>query len=290
MLLRVSPLVRLALAAATTVVVTRFAERYAPPQSPFTASLVAGAASGTLPVAACPAGTLPDHGACIPVPLAPFADGPAPEVEKNAHRDRAGRLVRYEHIPRRPERPADYRRYLLPVPVSAGQSLAQSGYDLDRPDAEQRRGAHLKAVGHGGLDLSAPRGTPVRVVRLERQVGEAEVLFVGELFGTSVVTRHAVTEAGVARDYLIIHGHLERAVTGLRVGDSAPTGATVGFVGDTGSPGAVHLHFEVRRARDDIRLRELGPRELVHNAKTIACDPRNVLEFATPGDPPQPAR
>jgi murein DD-endopeptidase MepM/ murein hydrolase activator NlpD len=274
-------LVRIALAAATTLVVARFAERYLPPETAHAASAGAGLGEAARAEAACPAGTLPDHGACIPVPLEPFDDGPSPEVEQNAHRDRAGRLVRYEHIPRRPERPADYRRYLLPIPVSDEQSFATSGYDLGLPDAEQRRGAHLKAVGHGGVDLAAPRGTPVHVVRLEHQIGPAEVLFVGELFGTSVVTRHAVTETGVARDYLIIHGHLERAATGLRVGDAAPDGATLGFVGDTGSPGAVHLHFETRRARDDVRLRELGPRELVHNAKTIACDPRNVLELAT---------
>ena len=150
------------------------------------------------------------------------------------------------------------------------------------PDAEQRRGSSLKAVGHGGLDLAAPRGTPVRAVRLEHQLGEAEVLFAGELFGTTVVTRHSVSEAGAPRDYLVLHGHLERAAA-LRVGDGAPVGATLGFVGDTGSPGAVHLHFEVRRVRDQIELRNLAPRELVHNARTIACDPRNVLEFADGG-------
>jgi murein DD-endopeptidase MepM/ murein hydrolase activator NlpD len=278
------PLVRIALSAAATLVVARGAERYLPAEVAFAAS-APGAATPSRAEAACPAGTLPDHGACIPVPLQPFEDGPSPEVEENAHRDRAGRLVRYEHIPRRPERPPDYRRYLLPIPVANEQSFATSGYDLDLPDAEQRRGSHLKAVGHGGVDLAAPRGTPVRIVRLERQVGPAEVLFVGELFGTSVVTRHAVTEAGVPHDYLIIHGHLERAATGLRAGDAAPDGATLGFVGDTGSPGAVHLHFETRRARDDVNLRELGPRELVHNAKTIACDPRNVLEFASGESP-----
>ena len=105
------------------------------------------------------------------------------------------------------------------------------------------------------------------------------MLFAGELFGTTVVTRHSVSEAGSPRDYLILHGHLERAAA-LRPGDAAPAGTLLGFVGDTGSPGAVHLHFEVRRVRDDVQVRELAPRELVHNARTIACDPRNVLEFA----------
>jgi murein DD-endopeptidase MepM/ murein hydrolase activator NlpD len=155
-----------------------------------------------------------------------------------------------------------------------------SGYDLDRPDVEQRRGPAFKAVGHGGIDLAAPRGTPVQAVRLEHQIGEAEVLFVGELFGTTLVTRHSVRESGIDRDYLILHGHLERAAANLARGALVPRGTTLGFVGDTGSPGAVHLHFEVRRARDGIVLRELAPGELVKNARTIVCDPRNVLEFA----------
>jgi murein DD-endopeptidase MepM/ murein hydrolase activator NlpD len=215
------------------------------------------------------------------VPLAPLEDGPSPEVAENAHHDRKGRLIRYEHIPRRPERPADYRKYRLPIPIRGDQSFASSGYDLDLPDAEQRRGASLKAVGHGGIDLAAPRGTRVQVVRLEHQLGEAEVLFAGELFGTTVVTLHSVSEAGSPRDYLILHGHLERAAA-LRTGDAVPLGTTLGFVGDTGSPGAVHLHFEVRRVRDDVQVRTLAPQELVHNARTIACDPRNMLEFSEP--------
>ncbi|MGC4092321.1 MAG: M23 family metallopeptidase [Polyangiaceae bacterium] len=213
--------------------------------------------------------------------MTPFDDleADAAEVAQNEHHDRQGRLVRYEHIPRRPERPADYRRFALPLPIPKQQAFLGSGYDLDRPDAEQRRGAHLKAVGHGGLDLASPRGTPVHGVRLEHQRGDAEVLFVGELFGISVVTLHSVKEAGALRDYLIVHGHLERPNQTLRVGDVVTPDTTLGFVGDTGSPGLVHLHFEVRRVRDDVNVRGLGAGELVHNAKTIACDPRNVLEL-----------
>lgn len=273
------PLLRLALAAASALAITRLADRSLPPRLAFAEPGGASPNAAAPPQAPCPAGALPDHGACIPVPTTPVEDAPSPEVAENAHHDRSGRLVRYEHIPRRPERPADYRKYRLPIPIQDDQSFARSGYDLDLPDAEQRRGASLKAVGHGGIDLAAPRGTRVVAIRLEHQLGDAEVLFAGELFGTTVVTRHSVSEAGSPRDYLILHGHLERAAA-LHAGDAAPPGTLLGFVGDTGSPGAVHLHFEVRRVRDDIQLRELGPRELVNNARTIACDPRNVLESA----------
>lgn len=226
--------------------------------------------------AACPPQTLPDGGVCVPVPeLTP--SGVALSEARAAHRDRSGRLRAYDQIPRRPERPADYRKYQLPVPPLSQQSFVTSGYDLDQPDEEQRRGAELKAVGHGGVDLAQKRGTPALLVPLEHQVGEADVLFVGKLFGNSVVTHHAVREGAAIRDYLVIYGHLEKPASGLSRGASLPASAVVGYVGDSGSPGVVHLHLEVRRAREGVSLTSLGPGELVQNAKTVACDPRNVL-------------
>jgi len=197
--------------------------------------------------------------------------------QRAAHHDRFGHLRVYDQIPRRPERPADYRKYRLPVAPLAQQSFVTSGYDLDLPDEEQRRGAELKAVGHGGIDLAQKRGTPVALVPLEHQVGDADVLFVGKLFGNSVVTHHAVREQGALRDYLVIHGHLEKPAANIARGSTVPDGTIIGYVGDSGSPGVVHLHLEVRRAREGVSLNALGPGELAHNAKTVACDPRNVL-------------
>jgi murein DD-endopeptidase MepM/ murein hydrolase activator NlpD len=54
-------------------------------------------------------------------------------------------------------------------------------------------------------------------------------------------------------------------------------GEVVGFVGDTGSRGLVHLHLEVRRVRDGTDLSHLSPAGLVDSAETVVCDPRNVL-------------
>ncbi|HVY26735.1 MAG TPA: M23 family metallopeptidase [Polyangiaceae bacterium] len=225
---------------------------------------------------ACPAGTLPDGGVCVPVPDVTLG-GEALAEQRAAHHDRFGHLRVYDQIPRRPERPADYRKYRLPVAPLAQQSFVTSGYDLDLPDEEQRRGAELKAVGHGGIDLAQKRGTPVALVPLEHQVGDADVLFVGKLFGNSVVTHHAVREQGALRDYLVIHGHLEKPAANIARGSTVPDGTIIGYVGDSGSPGVVHLHLEVRRAREGVSLSALGPGELAHNAKTVACDPRNVL-------------
>ena len=233
----------------------------------------AESASGS---ALCPAGTLPDGDVCVPVPADARGGAPLHE-QRNVHRDRKGRVRAYDQIPRRPERPSDYRRYQLPVPPLPGQSFVTSGYDLDLPDSEQRRGVEFSAVGHGGVDIAQRRNAEALLVDLENQVGEARVLHVGPLFGNSVVTHHSLREAGQLRDYLVIYGHLQRAAPGLARGQTLHRGALVGYVGDSGSPGAVHLHYEVRRAREGVSLEALGPGELTNNAKTVACDPRNVL-------------
>jgi murein DD-endopeptidase MepM/ murein hydrolase activator NlpD len=272
----VRPFVRAAVLAAIALVVARLAERgLAETETATPTESSAKLAALEVP---CPAGSLPDDGACIPVPLGTVRGGPALEATRDEHRDRLGRLQQYDHIPLRPERASDYRRYRLPIPVPATGPLVSSGHDRHLPDSEQRRGANLGEVGHGGVDLGAPRGTAVRAVSLEHQTDPSSLLFAGDLFGTTVVTHHRVREGAGVREYLVLYGHLERAAATLKPGETVAPDAIIGFVGDTGSPGAVHLHLEVRRVRDGIRVRELGPRELVHDARTIAVDPRNVLE------------
>jgi murein DD-endopeptidase MepM/ murein hydrolase activator NlpD len=228
-------------------------------------------------VAACPQGTLPDNRACVPVPLSDEQGGVSLPEERNAHRDRQGHWQEYDQIPRLPERPADYRQYRLPVPAPPEQSFVMSGYDLDRPDAEQRRGADMHAVGHGGIDIAQKRGTEVKLVRLEHQEGDTEVIYVGPLFGNTVVTRQVVREGGTLREYVVLYGHLERAASDVKRGTLLSEGTVLGFVGDSGSPGVVHLHYEARRVREGFDGRKLEPGEITKNSRTVACDPRNVL-------------
>ncbi len=280
------PLLRCALALSLVSVLTRAAELRSAPAVMGATTYTPGkrthevtAEAGAAP-APCPPGTLPDGNVCIPVPdprLERSAE--ALQEQPNEHHDRSGRLRVYDQIPRQPERPKDYRHYRLPVPALADQSFVGSGYDLDRPDDEQRRGAELSAVGHGGVDLAQPRGTPIRLVNLEHQVGDAVILAVGHLFGNSLVTRHTLREAGMLREYLVIYGHLQSVAPGLAQGQSLKPGALLGFVGDSGSPGIVHLHLEVRRAREGVDAGRLGLGQVTQNAKTVACDPRNVLEL-----------
>jgi murein DD-endopeptidase MepM/ murein hydrolase activator NlpD len=236
----------------------------------------------SLAKAQCPRGTLPDNGVCIPVPVAGDDEGEALEPERNRHRTRSGDVTEYDQIPRRPERPKDYRLYRYPVEPLAGQSLLMSGYDLHLPDESQRRGRKLKATGHGGIDLAQKRGAEVRLVALEHQAEPAEVLFVGWLFGNTVVTLHRINEAGERREYIVIFGHLEKPARDLAASDVLDEGALVGYVGDSDSPGAVHLHLELRQVRPGVEARGLAPGELVDNARTVACDPRNLLPLLAP--------
>ena len=238
-------------------------------------------ADAPLPLGACPPGTLPDGTICVHLPSSDDEGEGAPAT-RNGHRVRSGTWTEYDQIPRLPERPADYDAYRYPTPpgLTGGKSVV-SGYDLDRPDDSQRRGRTLHAVGHGGVDLPNARGTQVSMIALEHQQGDAEVLFVGTLFGTTVVTRQTVREAGQLRDYVVLFGHLDNTAPGLTAGALLKEGDPVGAVGDTGSPELVHLHYEVRRVRDDVdlaaKLKNSGAGVLVQNEVTVVCDPRNVL-------------
>jgi murein DD-endopeptidase MepM/ murein hydrolase activator NlpD len=244
-------------------------------------SLSAAHASEERPesTASCPEGTLPDGDVCVHLPSDDPGEGSPKEAASNGHRERSGKWSVYEQIPRLPDRPAEYEAYEYPIPPGLpGGKYVVSGYDLDRPDALQRRGRTLSHVGHGGLDLPQKKGTPVALVALEHQQGDAEVLYAGRLFGTTVVTRHSVREAGRVRDYLVLFGHLDSIAEGISAGVKIPQGTVVGAVGDTGSPELVHLHLEVRRARDGVDLARVpGGGSLVAESVSVVCDPRNVL-------------
>lgn len=243
----------------------------------------APAIEGTAPLAPgeCPGGTVPDGEVCVHLGAAD-GDGPLAPAVANIHHEKSGRIATYEQIPRLPERPADYDVYRYPIPPGIpGGHYVVSGYDLDRPDPQQRRGRTLKHVGHGGVDLPQAKGTPVKLVALEHQEGEAEVLYTGPLFGTTVVTRHTVREGGRLRDYVVLYGHLDSIAAGLASGASVRDGDVVGAVGDTGSPELVHLHLEVRRVREGVDVAKVpaGGALLAETVSTV-CDPRNVLPLA----------
>jgi murein DD-endopeptidase MepM/ murein hydrolase activator NlpD len=95
----------------------------------------------------------------------------------------------------------------------------------------EARGGHV----HEGIDIPMPAGTPIRaasggtVVMRELQDG----------YGKYTCIAH--------RTITTCYGHQSRFGTSL--GETVTRGQVIGFVGNTGNSGAIHLHFEVRRGR-----------------------------------------
>jgi murein DD-endopeptidase MepM/ murein hydrolase activator NlpD len=240
--------------------------------------------------APCASRTLPEGPICVPIPtVLPQDSGPDSVAATGSHKlPGRGRAEVYDHIPRTPDRPLDYAAYKVPVGDGRAPKIL-SDYDLHRPGHEQRQGPGFKTTGHGGVDFGAALGDVVRVVALEHQEGDAEVLYVGPMFGLSVVTAHMVREGKRLRAYVVIFGHLDRPDPKASAHARLPAGAALGVAGDTGSPGIVHLHYEVRQVRDGVDLaslspenrgplaRSLDPKRLLDPAVSIPMDPRNAL-------------
>ncbi|AKT36002.1 uncharacterized protein CMC5_001140 [Chondromyces crocatus] len=129
----------------------------------------------------------------------------------------------------------------------------------------------------GVVELVAQRGDRVTLLSLEEQEGDAEIVFVGEMYGTTVGTLHQIRAADRLQRFLVLYGHLDRAGPGVIAGARLQAGVELGAVGDTGSPGEVRLRLEVRQLRDGARLEPAEAQRLLDASLTYPCDPRNVL-------------
>ncbi|MEQ9363564.1 MAG: M23 family metallopeptidase, partial [Leptospirales bacterium] len=88
---------------------------------------------------------------------------------------------------------------------------------------------------HGGLDIAAPRGTPVHASRggkVIRVAGDAKG------YGKLVVIEHKF-------GYKTYYGHLSAIL--VRKGQKVSADQIIGRVGATGRATGPHLHFEVRK-------------------------------------------
>ena len=85
---------------------------------------------------------------------------------------------------------------------------------------------------HAGLDLMGSRGEPIYAI------------------DSGTVTRSGYQSNGAmilditGPRGMYFYGHFDKIVVGY--GESVKAGQLIGYMGDTGSPGAVHLHLEVR--------------------------------------------
>lgn len=87
---------------------------------------------------------------------------------------------------------------------------------------------------HTGVDFTAPNGTPIQATG-NGVVVKAEHERVG--YGNHVIIDHGF-------GYSTLYGHMSSY--SVRVGDKIQKGQTIGYVGNTGTSTAPHLHYEVR--------------------------------------------
>jgi hypothetical protein len=147
-----------------------------------------------------------------------------------------------------PDRPADYGAYRLPSAVLRAEP------------------------GGGGALLHHAPGAPVQALALEGQVGAAE-LRRDEGTPKRLVALYTARRADSERRYLVLLDHLRTELAGdvLSVAPGARLGRVV-----PGPRGSV-LELSVRQLRQATDAALPTP-QLLDDAHSIACDPRNVLE------------
>jgi murein DD-endopeptidase MepM/ murein hydrolase activator NlpD len=136
------------------------------------------------------------------------------------------------------------------VRFEAGPSLAFPVQGRDSRAAQSFWGADRDggARSHQGVDIFAPRGTPVLAA------SDGVVRWVGE----NRLGGNVVFLADPARGHSLYYAHLDRQA--VATGQSVRTGDTLGFVGNTGNARTTrpHLHFGVYRAGEG-RGRPVSP-------------------------------
>ena len=246
----VSPLVRACIAAA---VLTALASAVDRPKPPVLLTGASPSASGAVALLRpCPPGTLLDNQVCVP----------APNLNRSAKPASPRDWQVYDRILRRPERPESYQLYRLPA---AADSVRPSPFSVE-PGSED------------AIFIHTPLGAEVTLASLEGQLGGARVLYTGDLVGQSVVTEHHLEVGRRQQTYLVVLGNLGHVDTRAGVLD-LHEGALLGRVGDSAGGHAVGLHVEIRKVREGVDTRELRSDEFRARAKTVACDPRNVLQL-----------
>ncbi|WP_215144848.1 peptidoglycan DD-metalloendopeptidase family protein [Exiguobacterium qingdaonense] len=90
---------------------------------------------------------------------------------------------------------------------------------------------------HNGIDLGAPRGTPV----VAAASGQVTVARNYGAYGNYIMMTHQLN----GQTYITVYAHLDRI--NVVKGQTLAKGATIGTVGNTGNSFGNHLHFEVHR-------------------------------------------
>jgi murein DD-endopeptidase MepM/ murein hydrolase activator NlpD len=119
--------------------------------------------------------------------------------------------------------------------------------EVNWPLARYRYGGVFFANAHTGIDIPAPKGTPVQ------SAGPGEVIWAGyglsflqaeyqDAYGIAVAIKHDFGYQGQVLYTVYAHMDTAYVIRGQRV----ETGDLIGIVGETGKVSGPHLHFEVR--------------------------------------------
>lgn len=106
---------------------------------------------------------------------------------------------------------------------------------------------------HEGIDIPSRQGTQVKASR------SGHVIYAGNQipgYGNLVIIRHA-------DQYSTVYAHLSKI--GVRKGQFATRGQTIGRVGQTGHATAPHLHFEIRNQQKAVDPLFFLQRKYAHN-------------------------
>lgn len=135
--------------------------------------------------------------------------------------------------------PYDHFYFTRPIAVN----------EINWPESDYRYGglAEGKKLAHSGVDIAAPRNTPVLVSAPGRVVWVGFGLSTGQFdpddpYGLAVAIDHEFGFGGYRLS--TVYAHLDRI--DIPLGKQVQTGEQLGVVGTTGNTTGPHLHYEVR--------------------------------------------
>jgi murein DD-endopeptidase MepM/ murein hydrolase activator NlpD len=138
-----------------------------------------------------------------------------------------------------PWEPTPYDHFYFIRPIGANE--------VNWPLARYRYGGFFYGAPHTGIDIPAPKGTPIMAA------GPGEVMWSGyglyflrneyqDPYGIAVAIKHDFGYQG--KMLYTIYGHMEESYVWR--GQRLQAGDIIGRVGETGKASGPHLHFEVR--------------------------------------------
>ena len=112
---------------------------------------------------------------------------------------------------------------------------------------------------HDGIDISAPRGTPVKAA------AKGKVVYAKKMsgYGNLIVIKHS-------GNFFTAYAHLSEYKT--KVGDRVAQGDLIGLVGSTGRSSGPHCHFEVRHNAESRNPLFFLPKKEIRDSDEVIND------------------